>query len=113
MPVEKKWQRSAAAGAESDHLRREVVEAVLTRADALDLSRESLGQRACLGGSYVHQMAAGQLNPTLRSIGRLVAVLDGLEGADARTITIVRELGETVQDAQAWVRAARERIRRV
>lgn len=112
MPGEKKWQRSAAAGSESDRLRREVVAALLARADALGLSRESLGQRARLGGSYVHQMAAGQLNPTLRSVSRLVAVLDRLEGVDTRTLTIVRELVETVDDAQAWVRAARERIRR-
>jgi hypothetical protein len=80
------------------------------RLDGLGLSRESLGLRAGLGGSYVHQMVAGRLDPTLRSITRLVAVMDRLDGTDDRTATVVRGLCETVDDAQSWVRAARQRL---
>lgn len=112
MPGKKKWQRSAAAGSEADRLRRDVIAALLARLDRLGLSRSALGQRARLGSSYVHEMVTGRLDPTLRSISRLVAVMDTLEGVDERTIKIVRGLCETVRDAQEWVRGARERIKR-
>lgn len=106
----RKWQQQAARGGEVDQLRRAVIAAIQMRLDGLGLSRESLGLRAGLGGSYVHQMVAGRLDPTLRSIARLVAVMDRIDGTDDRTATVVRGLCETVDDAQSWVHAARQRL---
>lgn len=106
----KKWQRDADAGSKADELRREVVSSLHRRLAPLGVSRSALGLRAGLGASYVYEMALGKLNPTLRSISRLVAVMDELEGDDSRILSVIRELGLTVEDAHRWVRAARERI---